>query len=98
MNNPYLNALLAFTYISSVATVINVLASQTTDAELGIFAPIIFLTLLVLSVLVMGLLFFYRPFRLYFEGEKDAALPFLLKTIATFAIVFLLALAFVLFL
>jgi hypothetical protein len=58
------------------------------------FAPMLFLSLLVLSVAIMGYLFVYEPLRLFLENQKKEALSYFAKTVASFAVVvviFLLA-------
>ncbi len=58
--------------------------------------PMAMLSLLVLSVAIMGYLFFYRPVLLYVGGDKTGAISFFLKTTGLFAgitlVVFALAL------
>lgn len=49
--------------------------------------PIIMLSLLVLSVALMGYLFFYRPLELFMDGRRHEAATFFLKTIGTFALI-----------
>jgi hypothetical protein len=45
----------------------------------------VMLGLFVLSAAVMGFLFFYEPFQLYFTDRKQEALQFFGKTVASFA-------------
>ncbi len=54
------------------------------------FAPIVALSLLVLSVATMGFLFFYRPVMLLIENKREEAIDFFLKTLGTFAVLTLL--------
>lgn len=84
LKNPFLNAFMAFGYIAGLVLAINqtsAIAANTPDTML---APITMLSLLVLSVSVMGLLFFYEPLRLFFENQKQEALSFFLKAVTTF--------------
>lgn len=59
------------------------------------FAPIVFLSLLTLSVAVMAFLFFYQPILLFIEGKKKDAVNLFIKTVGIFAaitVVFLILL------
>ncbi len=60
-----------------------------------IFAPILALSMFVLSAAVMGYLFLGKPIQLYFEGNKQAAVNFFLKTLSGFAVITLIVLIFV---
>ncbi|HNY04381.1 MAG TPA: hypothetical protein PKI92_01325 [Candidatus Woesebacteria bacterium] len=50
------------------------------------FAPVVFLSLLTLSVAVMAFLFFYQPLLLFIEGKKKEAVNLFLKTVGIFAV------------
>lgn len=52
------------------------------------FAPVMILLLLSVSVLVCGLLVFYKPYRLFFEGKKKDAINLVLNT-SVFLFIFL---------
>ncbi|OGI95224.1 hypothetical protein A2917_01060 [Candidatus Nomurabacteria bacterium RIFCSPLOWO2_01_FULL_42_17] len=94
MKNPFLNALAAALYI---VVVVFVISSITSDAhEETLLIPITMLSLLVLSVSVMGLLFFYEPARLFLENKNREAILFFVKTVGTFAcfVIILIALLF----
>jgi hypothetical protein len=83
--NPYLNALAAVAYIVGIVLLINygpVLVRNKPDTLL---APIAMLSLLVLSVSVMGYIFFFQPVMMYIEGHKREAIGFFTKTLMTFA-------------
>ncbi len=82
--NPFANALIAAGYISILASVL-FNAQMFNDQELGMMAPIIVLSTLVLSAALMGYLFFYQPVRLMIEGKPQEAAKFLLTTVAWFA-------------
>ena len=85
IKNPYLNAFMALGYIALIILVVSktsAIASHTPDTLL---APVTMLSLLVLSVSIMAILFFYQPLRLFLENQKQQALSFLLKTVGTFA-------------
>ena len=79
--NPFINALAAVGYIVLVVTVISNLPGPDTE----FLTPIAALSLLTLSVSVMGYLFFYGPLQIYLGGEKERAVNFFLKTLGVFA-------------
>jgi Na+/proline symporter len=59
----------------------------------GILGPALMLILLSFSVLVCGLLVFYHPYQLFFDGKKKEAADLVLSTtgwLAAFFIVFFL--------
>ncbi len=86
MKNPYINALVAFGYIVGLVFVMfKVVAQSQIGQNTTILAPMAVLCLLVLSVALMGVLFFYEPARLFLENHKREALTFFLKTVVTFA-------------
>ncbi|MBI2618001.1 hypothetical protein HYW58_00930 [Candidatus Kaiserbacteria bacterium] len=82
--NPFLNALLAILYISIVTSIMYYGPKITAPKE-TVIVPIAFLSLFVLSASVMGFLFFYQPFQLYFNGEKTEAFKLFIQTTAIFA-------------
>jgi len=49
------------------------------------FAPVVFLSLLTLSVAVMAFLFFYQPLILFIEGKKKDGVNLFVKTVGIFA-------------
>lgn len=49
------------------------------------FAPVVFLSLLTLSVAVMAFLFFYQPLMYFVEGKKKEAVSLFIKTVGIFA-------------
>lgn len=49
------------------------------------FAPVVFLSLLTLSVAVMAFLFFYQPLMYFIEGKKKEAVSLFIKTVGIFA-------------
>jgi len=83
--NPLINAGCAALYIMSLVLGIFYAGEYFGEREETILIPMVMLSLLVLSVTVMGMLFFYQPFVLYFDGHKKEAAAFLFKTIAIFA-------------
>ena len=89
------NALLAVAYIAVVATITfygpKIAGGPSEDS---ILAPIAMISLLTLSVAVMGYLFFWTPLELYLSGDKSGAVKTLLHTIGTFAIITIILLTF----
>ena len=85
MKNPYLNAVLAAVYIVLIVLVIHGFAIVGEDKEDTIIIPMTMLSLLVLSVSVMGGLFALQPLRMYLDGQKQEAVKFFTRTVATFA-------------
>ncbi|MBS3902830.1 MAG: hypothetical protein KGZ30_00425 [Anaplasmataceae bacterium] len=83
--NPYLNAFLAAAYILLVVFVMNNLM-KAGGPEDSALAPVAFLSMLTLSVAVMGYLFFLEPVVLYLDGKKKEAMTFLGKTILSFGV------------
>ena len=84
--NPFLNALLASLYIVLVAS-LAFYAPKSIDRAPTVLVPIGVLSLFTLSAAVMGFLFFFRPFELYFAGKKKEALVLFLSTVASFAVI-----------
>ncbi len=83
--NPFVNALVAAGYISIFATVVFNSPQFITDNELGMMAPILFLSLFVISAAIMGYFFVYPPTRLLIEGKQDEATRLFLMTLLSFA-------------
>jgi len=81
---PFINAISAAIYIVLVVLLIQSLQVFSSLKD-TIFIPMFMLSLLVLSVAIMGFLFFFQPLWLYIDGHKDKALTFFLKTIGFFA-------------
>jgi len=85
--NPYLNALCAAAYIVFVVLVITygpIFVRQKPDT---ILAPMAVLSLLVLSVVFMGYVFFFQPVLMYLDGQKRESVEFFTKTLGTFALI-----------
>lgn len=87
--NPLFNALGAVTYILIVVGIIYALQSPNTPDT--ILAPIFLLSLFTLSAAIMAFLFFYQPFKLYFDNHKKEALIYFVKTVGYFATVVLIS-------
>jgi hypothetical protein len=85
--NPYLNALLAAAYIGLVVFTIHTFAPGPDTPDSFPLVPMAAISLFTLSAAVMGFLFIYEPLRLFLEGQKEKALPFFLKTLASFAVI-----------
>lgn len=84
MKNPYYRAILALGYIHLVAAFMFYGKGIVNPVD-NILMPVGMLSLLTLSVAVMGYLFFFEPFMLYQSGQKTEAVSSVLKTIGTFA-------------
>lgn len=87
MRSPYVYALAASLYIAFIATFLNNASKILPNDNQSVIGPIILLSLLVLSVTVMGFLFFYEPLRLYLSGEQKQAMRFFARTVGTFTFV-----------
>ena|SRR3989338_6294783 len=85
-NNPFVNAGLAASYISIVASVMYYGPKLAGPID-SIIAPIAFLSLFVLSAAVMGFFFVLEPLRLFLDGHREEAIAFFLKTVGVFALV-----------
>jgi len=89
---PLLNAFLAELYIVAIVFFMWYgVASH--DGEDSVFAPIIMLSLFVLSAAVMGYLFLLYPLQLYFDGKRKEAVASFLQTVVAFAVLTLIILA-----
>jgi hypothetical protein len=89
--NPILNALAAAAYIAVVASIL-FFGQTLAPTEDTVLIPITMISLLVLSVLVMALCFFYQPALLFGAGETRAAIALFAKSAGTFAIIAVLLL------
>ena len=83
--NPFINALCVAGYISLLATAVFTMPNYITDNELGMMAPILFLSLFVIPAAIMGYLFVYPSARLLIEGKQTEATKLFLSTIFAFA-------------
>lgn len=83
--NPILNALGASGYIILIVSIINFISLTQSDKPDTAFAPVLFLSLLTLSVAMMGYLFFYQPLQLFVEGKKKEGLKLFIQTVGVFA-------------
>ena len=92
MKKPFLHALSAIAYIVLIVSIVGNIEHNFPEGSL--LAPMVMLSLLVLSVTMMWFFFFYHPLHLFIEGKKKEALDFLAKTIGIFAcfvVVFIVA-------
>ncbi|MDD4027428.1 MAG: hypothetical protein PHO75_04585 [Candidatus Shapirobacteria bacterium] len=85
--NPLINALSASVYIVLVITVMTFATKPLQNKPDTFFTPIVFLSLLTLSVAVMAFLFFYQPVVLLIDGKKKEAINLFAKTIGIFAVI-----------
>ena len=84
-NNPVINALSALVYIILVVTVMTFVTQPLKNKPDTFFAPITFLSVFTLSVVVMAFLFFYQPLMLFIERKKKQAVSLFVKTVTIFA-------------
>jgi len=90
--NPLINALGASAYIFLVVSIMTFVTQPLKDKPDTFFAPVVFLSLLTLSVAVMAYLFFYQPLVLFIEGKKKQAVDLFIKTVGLFALFTIIAL------
>ena len=84
--NPILNSLLATTYIGLVGFFMNYVSKNPPTGPDSFLAPVALISLFTLSAAMMGLMFGYQPFKLYFDGKKKEATSLFFKTLLTFAL------------
>lgn len=90
--NPIVNALCASVYIVLGVAIMNFVTQPLRNKPDTFFAPVVFLSLLTLSVAVMAFLFFYQPLLLFVEGKKKDAVNLFIKTVSIFAAITTVAL------
>ena len=90
--NPIINALSASAYIVLGVTIMTFVSQTLRNKPDTFFAPVVFLSLLTLSVAVMAYLFFYQPLLFFIEGKKKAAIDLFVKTVGIFAVFTIVAL------
>ncbi|MEK7615085.1 MAG: hypothetical protein AAB431_01720 [Patescibacteria group bacterium] len=78
-------AALAVLYVALVATVMTNAQKLFSDIDKSVFAPIVFLLMLVVSVATMGLLIFGKPVMLYIDGKRREAVMMVICTVASLA-------------
>lgn len=84
--NPIINALGAALYIGIIVSVLKFIEQTHSNKPDTAFAPVVFLSLLTLSVTVMAYLFFYQPLQLFIDGKKKEAVNLFVRTVGTFAL------------
>lgn len=84
MKKPFTYSLVAALYIVFIVSIMSSISSYMPKED-NIFMPIVMLSLLVLSVAIMGFLFLSEPLQLYLENQKKEAITFFTKTVAFFA-------------
>lgn len=84
--NPFYNALAAAAYIVAFVSGMAWVGSRLAPLPDTIFAPMVMLSLFVLSAAVMGYLFLYNPLALLVEGKRIAAVKLFLYTVGIFAV------------
>lgn len=85
MKSPYVYAAAASGYILAIAMLMSNLSRLFPGPD-TVLAPISMLSLLTLSVALMGFLFFYEPAALFLDGKRTEALGFFARTLSTFAV------------
>ncbi len=85
--NPILNALAALLYIGVLVGALSTFVDSELETAAPLLIPAVMLSLFTLSAAVMGMIFFYQPFRMYFDGEKSQAFTLVIQTIGSFAVV-----------
>lgn len=90
--NPIINALSASAYILIVVATMTFVTQPLKNKPDTFFAPIVFLSVLTLSVAVMAFLFFYQPLQLFIEGKKKSAVNLFVRTVGVFAAITVAAL------
>lgn len=83
---PYLHAVSATAYIGAIVLFMHYIESLRHDTPDTIIDGLGAISLLVFSASVMAFLFFYHPVRLLIENQKQEALSFFIKTVATFGV------------
>ena len=84
--NPVIHGLVAGGYIMVLVAIMNAVTKTVEDSKgFNFLAIVLFISMLTLSAAVMAYLFIYPPAYLYFEGKKEEAVKFFLKTTAVFA-------------
>lgn len=88
--NPLINAACASGYIVFIALLFKFVAATQGNKPDTFFAPVAFLSLLTLSVVVMAYLFFYQPLQLFIDGKKKQAINLFMQTAGIFAVITLI--------
>lgn len=83
--NPFINAFSALGYILLVVSVMSFIMQTQQDKPDTFAAPIVFLSVLTLSVTVMAYIFFYQPLQFFIENKKKEAVNLFVRTVTIFA-------------
>jgi hypothetical protein len=84
--NPVINAFAAAAYIGGIVSLLSLFVDSKVEQTIPLLIPMVMISLFTLSAAVMGLIFFYEPFRMYFADEKEAAIKLVVQTVLTFAV------------
>ena len=90
------HALLAFAYIFCIALGLKITSKNAFANVPEFFAPIIMLSLLVLSAAIMAILVFGKPVLLYLDNKKKESLVMIFYTVGWLAAILLATVAAVL--
>ena len=90
--NPFVNSFSALLYIVIVASVMFYGVNHKESVN-SVIVPITMLSVFTLSAAVMGYIFLYHPLIFYLDGKKKEAINLFLKTLGSFAIITVVALA-----
>jgi hypothetical protein len=94
--NPLINAGVAAVYIAGIVLLIS-FATEYMQGPETLLIPITILSLLVLSVLVMGYVLLLQPLQLFLDGDKKGAIKLFGQTAGAFACIVVAFLAVVFF-
>lgn len=84
--NPITNAFGAGLYIVVVASIM-AYGSKNSGPMHTLVGPVAMLSLFTLSAAIMGYIFLYQPFLMYFDNKKKAAIDLFLQTVGVFAVI-----------
>ncbi len=82
--SPLLNAAAAAIYIAAIVTFLQLGSARLPELP-EFLAAMMMLSVLVLSVLIMGTIFFLQPLQLYLDGQKRESVSLFLKSAGYFA-------------
>ena len=90
--NPLINALSASAYITLIVSIMTFFTKPLQNKPDTFATPIIFLSMLSLSILIMAFIFLYQPILLFIDGNKKIAVNLFVKTVGIFAVITAIAL------
>jgi len=79
----FLQAVGVVVYCAVIATIMSNGNKIFGNIDNSYFGPLTFLTMFATSALICGLLVFYKPYLLFFEGKKKEAVETVLSTAAS---------------